>query len=66
MWVYLKNGCSFHFPDATEGETDTVLGYLNVNGRRKKEIATFRLDAIACWYFDHVKVTPHPAEGVRS
>ena len=66
MWVYLRNGRSFLFPGGKRSEADAETGYLYVLGTNDRNLASFRIDAVACWYFDNVLVTTCPAEGVRS
>jgi hypothetical protein len=50
MLIELINGKRLHFPDADRCSSDDT--YLYVEGRRNRRIATFRLDAVAGWWYD--------------
>lgn len=54
MWVHLKNGRSFYFRDAKT--IDDNDGDVNIYGNRNKWIATFKSDAVACYFREGVDV----------
>ncbi len=52
MYVYLKNGKSFHVVDANFWRVEHDKGFLICIGLRKREIMRFHLDAVAGWCYD--------------
>lgn len=55
MYVWLKNGKSFHVSDADRWSCDKQ--FLVCKGLRDKEIMRFNLDAVAGWCYDSEDVT---------
>lgn len=59
MWVHLKNGRSFYFKDGDHMQTgEEELGdEMWVCDGEGNLLATFKTDAIACYFDDSVDVT---------